>query len=466
MYSLFKDRKAFPKVTLIRPNAKIKGTLLFKPEKLNHLRNLKLGNSNFISRYSTQKNSFSSLNNKQKNNNSTAIFDPYLELIIKKYNKKLLDTYKSPYIKHLLNKKPFNISSIKESDKPRFFYYFLPCYILEQKKCALTAKYNDYLLIYDQQEYLTNYYKENDAKTILKYLLYVKYNMDPLVINKYEKCNIIIKKTQFIINNYNGIILTNNNYLNNSIKPILSKIIKYFYIKEIPQKNISNIIPNYYAQSVEILLSLKNFIKYRKHLKINNISKQEKETKNKIKREKEKEKKNEIERERIKENGNEGNNIEISSSTNDNNFFNSILSYSSSNIDNTKKLSNNKDDNKSNKILNKRVRNDKEIIEIERIIGDIIKEDEKKHKKIKSKNDLINRALIKSKTKNNEIFISSLNHPIAIKKKNKDINKNKTYSNKKPYFNKYSPHKNKKKCVIKHLKEKEELNCSRKSKKF
>ena len=452
MHSLFKDQKTLPKVITIQSSKKIKAPLIFKPGKLNKLLNLKSDNNNFIpfSRDPKQKNTVR-LNKKQKTNKPKFIYDSYLENLIKKMNKNLLDKYKNPYIKNLLNKKPFNISSIKESDKPKYFYYFQPCYILEHKKCALTSRYNDCLLCYNKQEYLINYYKGSDAIIILKYLLYVHYNLDPYIYNKFQKCN-IYEKTQYIISKYNEIILTNNNNLHNNIKPILPKKIKYFYIEEIPKQKISRLIPNYYVQGAEILSVLENFIKNRKFIKLSNNLDQEKLKK--------KEKNNQKEKEniKIKKNENdENNNSENNNSINGNCFINSLLSNSSSNTNKVQEIFS-KDNNKLNYNLYKRIQKDKEIFEIEQIIGNIVKGDEKKQKKIKEQSNLTNRTFYSSKTNNNKLFISSINHPIAIKKKSKDIFKNKIYSYKESYFNKNNTPKNNKKSFIKYINENEKLN--------
>ena len=229
---------------------------------------------------------FNKINNNNFQNISsikTDFFNKFISFRKVIYKKAIIDKYLTPYLK--LNSLKNEIYT-KESEKPRLFHIYLINYILQNKKCKLCSKYNEIIKSINNEDYLIIFYNMKQISYIIKYLLGCIYNHDIYTFNQnidnwnnYESIIINYKTTkENIINNYISNQKDKSNFM---LKQYISKInnvnykyfinninYKYLFIDELPIFCVPNIIPNYSCFGVKIIKLLKNYIyKY----KFNNI---------------------------------------------------------------------------------------------------------------------------------------------------------------------------------------------------
>ena len=213
-----------------------------------------------------------------------------LEVIKKELEKQILGKYSNPYMKNIHHM----ISPFSKEKKILYYDYYQINYILDKKRCDLYTKYKDYKLIYDNQEYFFKYFTKKESRVYLNYLLYIIYSKDPFVKSTRTICtNKNLDKVreeykEFIgknIFNAKRLILSRdlNKYIPNLppeiyeatqqklsriaipryqllLKPIITKKIKYIYIKDVPNIKIPKIIPNYSKLERRLYLKIKSFI--------------------------------------------------------------------------------------------------------------------------------------------------------------------------------------------------------------
>ena len=151
-------------------------------------------------------------------------------------------------------------------------------YLIENKKSRLFCILKEKLLLSDKKEYLMNIYAKNESKIILRYLLFFVYNKDKMTYSKKmsEKINldkvklnleiinpILQNKYILIKNKYNEI--ENNEKYNESFfdfhesdKKESNK--KYYNISELSLKETHNCIPNLLPTDKGILILLKEYL--------------------------------------------------------------------------------------------------------------------------------------------------------------------------------------------------------------
>lgn len=211
--------------------------------------------------------------------------------IRKEINKKLKNTYKSPYMDYLIEKGYY--IHHKKVDYPKYYNYYMICYLMNNKRCQLTSRYYDYLLFYNQQEYLIRYFDKNEIYIILNYLLYFIYNKDIKSVVKNKKK---ILSDGEILNMFNNLIKSNYNFLGTmeifdeiavyyrnmglsninlskfitleNIKPVYGEEIHYKYAKDIPTLSFPNCYPNFFPLVGVMLNYIKKFLNVRKFLKL------------------------------------------------------------------------------------------------------------------------------------------------------------------------------------------------------
>ena len=213
-----------------------------------------------------------------------------LEVIKKELEKQILGKYANPYMKNIHHM----ISPFSKEKKILYYDYYQINYILDKKRCDLYTKYKDYKLIYDNQEYFFKYFTKKESRVYLNYLLYIIYSKDPFVKSTRTICtNKNLDKVreeykEFIgknIFNAKRLILSRdlNKYIPNLppeiyeatqqklsriaipryqllLKPIITKKIKYIYIKDVPNIKIPKIIPNYSKLERRLYSKIKSFI--------------------------------------------------------------------------------------------------------------------------------------------------------------------------------------------------------------
>ena len=203
------------------------------------------------------------------------IFNKFISLRKMIYKKTIIEKYFTPYLNLKLSN---NDIYTKESEIPRLFHIYLINYILKNKKCKLSSRYNDIIKSIDMKDYLIIFYNKKQFSYIIKYLLGCIYNQDKytfnLIIdnwNNHERIIINYKNTKDnIINNYIQNQKNNSNFmLKQYITKKNIKNYKYFinninyknlFIEELPIFSIPNIIPNYLGFGENILKLLKNYI--------------------------------------------------------------------------------------------------------------------------------------------------------------------------------------------------------------
>ena len=399
-----------------------------------------------------------------------------LKKIREEINTKIFAKYVNPYmpqINHFMT--PFT-----KQKKILHYDYYQIGYILEKKKCDLFSRFKDFKLLYDNQDYFLKYFRQEESKIYLNYLIYITYAKDPSV--KSNRLTCLNKDVKKIRRDFNEIIVKNifeakrlifskdlNKYFPNLspkiyeatqkklsriaipkyilfIKPVIAKRINYLYIKDVPNIKIPKTIPNYCNYDKNLFLIIKSFIIKKKFsiLLING---------KKVPKEK-----------------NDKHNLrEISR---DYNILNSLRSSDSDNNDNSNnsnlylsKFFSNKNNNSL--LINKDERN-YYVNDIEKLLNELNKAAEEEQKdSTQNLEEIINNNSESLKTiyeNDKEVFLSSLKKPFIgnrdnteiikdndnIKGKEKTIKKFKSDSNKlvlytAKYFNESNKNKNKNK---------------------
>jgi len=213
-------------------------------------------------------------------------------LIRKQINQKLKNTYKSPFMDYFI-KKGYYIHH-KKSDYPKYYNYYMICYLMNNKRCRLTLRYYDHLLFYNNQEYLIRYFGKTEYFIIINYLLFFVYDKDIETISKIKKKIVSYKEIQIMFNDllknnynftgtmeilddiavyyrYSGINMSNlSKMLVNleNVKPVFEKKIKYLYAKDVPPLSFPNSYPNLFPLIGVIFDYIKKYLKMRKMLKV------------------------------------------------------------------------------------------------------------------------------------------------------------------------------------------------------
>lgn len=220
------------------------------------------------------------------------ISDKHFYLIRKQINQKLKNTYKSPFMDHLI-KKGYYIHH-KKSDYPKYYNYYMICYLMNNKRCQLTLRYYDHLLFYNNQEYLIRYFGKTEYFIIINYLLFFVYDKDIESISKIKKKIVSYKEIKIMFNDliknnfnfsgtmeifddiavyyrYSGINMSNlSKMLVNleNVKPVFEEKIKYLYAKDVPSHSFPNSYPNLFPLIGVIFEYIKKYLKMRKILKV------------------------------------------------------------------------------------------------------------------------------------------------------------------------------------------------------
>ena len=338
------------------------------------------------------------------------------------YKRTILDKHSIIYLKtNSNNKKQPNNKKIKEEQMPRMYHIYLINNILQKKRCTLFLRYEEMLKSIEGKDFLISYYGYKKINYMLIYLLGCIYNNDEFTYNKFnDERNIyenIIINYQNIIENmkdtydeqmsssysfaFNEFITKINHKEHNHY--ISNKYYKYLFIQEFPSYFIPNCIPNYLIFENKIKKMIKSFIhkyKYRKIKTKYNIyleNKNETDNNNEIKKHTDKVV------EEDDEEGNSEDNLELVNPHVNYYYNRSIFErskrsfvYSKENInnkdgdfislDNGEKLSSfmdsnlNKDGDNGNYIFTKgnfdnfidqRLRNDNDVIEIEKMLENL-----------------------------------------------------------------------------------------------
>ncbi len=174
----------------------------------------------------------------------------------------------SPYIENLKYKIKYSSSfeNISNIEPPTYYDYFQLCYLTKQKvkNLKLLSKFHDYLIYYDDQEYLIKYFFSNEYFIIMNYLLFYIYDEDKLTkIKNFKK---------FISEGEIKRFISSNNTFFDNFKSILKSKAKYLYMKEIPKKLIPNCTPNLFPNVKLPSINLKIYINKRKSKKLYNIT--------------------------------------------------------------------------------------------------------------------------------------------------------------------------------------------------
>ena len=218
-----------------------------------------------------------------------------LQLIKKELEQKILGKYANPYMKNITHM----ISPFSKEKKILYYDYYQITYILDKKRCDLYSRYKDFKLIYDNQEYFFKFFSQKESKVYLTYLLYVTYSKDSFVKSKRAIC--LTKNIDRVKEDYKEHIIKNvfnakrlilsrdlNKYLPDlspkiyekakeklsrieipkyklNVKPVISKKLKYIYIKDVPIIKIPKIIPNYSKQDKGLYSIIKSLVVKKKY---------------------------------------------------------------------------------------------------------------------------------------------------------------------------------------------------------
>ena len=271
--------------------------------------------STLINQEKSQLSGLESQNSKEDNNSSkSSVFKPpksekdalnksvkkketkdgYLTYIKDTIYNKISKKYRSPYI--LDNKEKQNYQK-KLLEENTYFNYYLICNLLDNKKCKFNVKYQEYLQLYNKQEYLITYFSKNETFITMNYLLNFIYDKDIATIatkrtNLLSNDNIKNMFNNLVDNNYSftgtleilkGIAVyykhrktrnqDSNKIITNlyNIKPVYNEKIKYMYAKDIPTSQIPNCIPKCYFLEKEVIHYIKDFLNKIRFLKIDNL---------------------------------------------------------------------------------------------------------------------------------------------------------------------------------------------------
>ena len=222
--------------------------------------------------------------------------DYYLTYIKNKIYHKISKNYTSPYIPDYKEKQNYYQNKLEEENT--YYNYYLICHLIENKKCNYNVRYQEYLRLYNKQEYLITYFSKNEIFIIMNYLLNFIYNKDIATIAK-KRTNLLSNdniKNMFnnlVDNNYiftgtleilKGIAVyykhrkslyqDSNKIISNlyNIKPVYNEKIKYMYAKDIPTSQIPNCIPKCYYLEKEVIHYIKDFFNKIRFLKVDKLS--------------------------------------------------------------------------------------------------------------------------------------------------------------------------------------------------
>ena len=323
--------------------------------------------------------------------------------------KRISENYKSPYVKFLISDKNMNT---KPEQLPKYVYYYKVNNFLNGKKNQFYTLVKENDLYYDYKEYIKKYYSHIDSLIILKYLFFFIYNRD--VYTTYFKRH---HNKSEILENYEELIKSNSNKYYQKKYPHITSIFN------IPWNYLPNCIPNYYGNSLNIIIYLEPFmekIKYRKLKTKKEIQKEiinNNEIKNIIQK-KEKNKNDNSETIYKESDNNSSSNENDSSNILDNISFDSIDDGFNNDIEYEEfQVFFNA------KIKNRRIKKDKEIKDIINLIKNIPDE------KIIKKRTIISDKNINSLSCNKKINLNNIinyNSKSKIFLKNKSENKSRT----------------------------------------
>ena len=203
------------------------------------------------------------------------------------YKRTILDKYSNIYLNiSSINKKQPNNMKIKEEQKPRLYHLYLINNILQKKKCTLFVRYKEMLKSTEVKDFLISFYGYKKINYMLIYLFGCIYNNDEFTYNKInDERNIyenIILNYQNIIENmqnsyedqlsrsysfaFNEFIAKIRNKQNKHY--ICDRYYKFLFIQEFPSYFIPNCIPNYLIFEHTIKKMIKSFIHKYKFRKI------------------------------------------------------------------------------------------------------------------------------------------------------------------------------------------------------
>ena len=151
-------------------------------------------------------------------------------------------------------------------------------YLIENKKSRILCKLKEILILADKKEYLNNIYEPKESKIILRHLLFLVYDKDRMTYNKkmsekinvdkiklhLERINLILHKRYILIKNkYNNIENKEKSKdlffdIHKSDRKESKK--KYSNISELSFNEIHNCIPNLFPNDKSILIRLKEYL--------------------------------------------------------------------------------------------------------------------------------------------------------------------------------------------------------------
>ena len=202
-------------------------------------------------------------------------------------SKKQKDKYISYFFKYsqqILRKK-YNCSQIvknklyKKEEVINLYDSYQIGYLIQKIKSRIFCKLKELSFLYNSQEYLMDIYNPKESKIILKYLLFFVYDKIKLIYNEKEIGKKINKNK--IKSNFEKI----NPFLKKGTM-LLNKL-NYKLIFNISPFDINNFIPNLYPNDIKIIKILKEYIKknlYQKYFRndyyYKNMKKNSKENNN------------------------------------------------------------------------------------------------------------------------------------------------------------------------------------------
>ena len=237
---------------------------------------------------------------KEEKNNTLNIFYNIRKQILRKIKK----PYLNPYME---NKNNFNFLQnnnnysykylpykISSSDRTTFYDYYQICYLLNKniKNYRLLSRLNDYLLLYDNQEYFMKFFNTDEQKIVMNYLLFIVYDKNIEVKlsknskKKVSERNIIdsfqnLKKYIYYQKNKNSdskeenkmqeIDEKNNYFQMMNIKPVLKTNIKHIFIFDISKRLVPYFTPNLFPNLFFHSFYFKLYLNLRKNKLIKNI---------------------------------------------------------------------------------------------------------------------------------------------------------------------------------------------------
>ena len=149
-------------------------------------------------------------------------------------------------------------------------------YLIKKKKSRIYCRLKEISIFYKKEEYLINVFKQRESKIILKYLLFFVYDKDKMTFD--ERITQKTKKDK-IESNYEKIIPSiNKRYMlmqnnkdsfigdNNKNKQKLYK--KYKFVTDLSPYDIRNSIPNLYPININILKDIKEYLRKKLYQKL------------------------------------------------------------------------------------------------------------------------------------------------------------------------------------------------------